>query len=389
MIKLFLNVNNDKIKVVIKMRNTYALVNLKYLKDNIKNIIDNYNYEYYFGVVKANCYGHGFETIPTMDEAGINYFCVAMLEEALEVRKYTKKPILVFGYVNPSDIEIVEKNNITLSIISVNYFKELLKVNPKIKVHLKINSGMNRFGINNKDEVLDIVNKLKKSNMNLEGIYTHFATTGVSDIYYDKQKANFEEITSLINLREIPIVHLFNSISTARHKKIAYANGIRLGLMMYGFTFRMGNISFITKLKRKLLYKNISPTMLHNNLDLKKVLSLHSEVININNLTKEEFVGYGAKYIAKDNELIAVVPIGHADGVTECYKKVMINDKIYPIIAICMDYIMIKVDKSVNIHDKVDLINEHITIGKDIIGDTPHHLLVSISNRVKRIYKEN
>ena len=371
------------------MRNTYAVINLFNLENNIKEIIKTFQYKYYFGVVKANAYGHGFETIKTMDKAGINYFCVSSLEEALEVRKYTKKPILVFGYVNPSDIEIVEKNNITLSIISVNYFKELLKVNPKIKVHLKINSGMNRFGINNKDEVLDTVNKLKKSNMNLEGIYTHFATTGVSDIYYDKQKANFEEITSLINLREIPIVHLFNSISTARHKKIAYANGIRLGLMMYGFTFRMGNISFITKLKRKLLYKNISPTMLHNNLDLKKVLSLHSEVININNLTKEEFVGYGAKYIAKDNELIAVVPIGHADGVTECYKKVMINDKIYPIIAICMDYIMIKVDKSVNIHDKVDLINEHITIGKDIIGDTPHHLLVSISNRVKRIYKEN
>ena len=73
---------------------------------------------------------------------------------------------------------------------------------------------MNRFGIKDKNEVLEVVNKIKKSNMELEGIYTHFATSGVSDIYYDKQVKNFEEITSLINLKDIKIVHLFNSIST-------------------------------------------------------------------------------------------------------------------------------------------------------------------------------
>ena len=263
-----------------------------------------------------------------------------------------------------------------------------MKVNPKIKVHLKINSGMNRFGIKDKDEVLDIVNRIKNSNMELEGIYTHFATSGVSDMYYDKQIANFEKITSLINFVDIKIVHLFNSISTARHKKLPYANGIRLGLMMYGFTFKM-NVSKKTELKRKLLYKNISETMLTNNLNLKKVLSLHSEVININKVSKGEFVGYGAKYIALANEFIAVVSIGHADGVTECYKKVMINGKEYPIVAVCMDYIMVKVDDSVKVHDKVDLINDELVIGKDITGDSPHHLLVSISNRVPRKYKEN
>ena len=369
------------------MRNTYALINLNNLENNIKEIIKNYSYEYYFGVIKANCYGHGIETIKTMEKAGINYFCTATLEEAIEARKLTKKPILCFGYVNTSDLELVEKNNITLSIVSFDYFNELLKVNPKIKVHLKINSGMNRFGVKDKEEVLEIVNKLKKSNMELEGIYTHLATSGVSDIYYDKQIANFEELTSLINLREIPIVHLFNSISTARHPKLAYANGIRLGLMMYGFTFKM-NISKLTELKRKVLYKNISKTMLTNNLNLKKVLSLHSEVININKLTKGEFVGYDAKHIASDNELIAVIAIGHADGVTSCYKKVRINKKLYPIVAICMDYIMVKVDNTVKVHDKVDLICDELAIGKDIYGDSPHHLLVSITNRVPRIFKE-
>lgn len=369
------------------MRNTYALINLKNLEDNIKEIINNYPYEYYFGVIKANAYGHGYEVIKTMEKSGINYFCVSSLDEAIEARKYTKKPILVFGYVNTSDIDLVIKNNLTLSIISMDYFNELMKINPNIKVHLKINSGMNRFGIKDKNEVLEIVNKLKKSNMELEGIYTHLATSGVSDRFYDRQITNFEELTSLINLRDIKIVHLFNSISVARHKKLAYANGIRLGLMMYGFTFKM-NINKITELKRKIFYKSISPTMLTNNLNLKKVLSLHSEVININKVKMNEFVGYGARHIAMEDELIAVVAIGHADGVTECYKKVMINDKIYPIVSICMDYIMVKVDNKVKLHDTVDLINDKLSIGKDITGDNPHHLLVSISNRVKRIYEE-
>lgn len=365
------------------MRNTYALINKTNLYNNIKEIINNYPYEYYFGVVKANAYGHGIDLIKTMDKAGINYFCVSSLEEAIEARNYTKKPILCFGYVSIDDLDLVIKNNITISIISFDYYKELIKVNPKIKVHLKINSGMNRFGIKDKNETLEIVNSLKKSNMELEGLYTHFATSGVSDKYYDKQVNNFEKITSLINLKDIKIVHLFNSISTVRHKKLPYANGIRLGLLMYGFSYNM-NISKLTKLKRKFCYKNISPTMLTNELKLKKVLSLHSEVININKIEKDEFVGYGAKYIAKEDEIIAVIAIGHGDGITSCYKYVMINGKKYPIVAICMDYIMVKVDNNIKVHDKVSLICDEIQLGRDIKGDSIHHLLDSISYRVPR-----
>lgn len=365
------------------MRNTYALINISNLENNIKEIIKNYSYEYYFGVIKANCYGHGIDLVKVMEKNGINYFCTATLEEAIEARKHTKMPILCFGYISTNDLDLAIKNNITISIISYEYFKELLKANPKIKVHLKINSGMNRFGIKNKDEVLEIVNKLSKTNMELEGIYTHFATSGVSDIYYDKQVNNFEEITSLINLKDIKIVHLFNSISTVRHKKLPYANGIRFGLLLWGFSYKM-NISKLTKLHRLISFHNISPTMLTNNLNLKKVLSLYSEVVNINKLNKGDFVGYGAKYIAKENELIAVVSIGHADGITSCYKNVLINNKKYPIVAICMDYIMVKVDNTIKVHDKVALICDELVLGRNITGDSIHHLLVSLSNRIPR-----
>ena len=368
------------------MRNTYALINLTYLKENIKNIIQNFSYDYYFGVVKSKAYGHGFNTIKSMEEAGINYFGVATLEEALEVRKFTQKPILCFGYVNINNIDDVINNNITLSIISEEYYNELLSINPKIKVHIKINSGMNRFGIKSKDKLKDIVNTLKKSNIMIEGIYTHLATSGVNDPYYDMQIASFKEITSLINLQDFKIIHIFNSLGLARHSKLPFTNGVRLGLMMYGFTYKTHE-STLTRIKRKIFNRHLSPTLLTNNLQLKKVLSLHSEVVNINKVKKGEFVGYNAKFIAKNNLLIAVISIGHADGITSAYEKVMINNNIYPIVAICMDYIMVIIDEKVKLYDQVDIINEQLPIG-NIKKDIPHHLLVSISERVERKYKE-
>ena len=372
------------------MRETYALIDLDNLKENIKEIKRVYNdYKYYIGVVKANAYGHGIKCVKELEEAGINYLAVSSLEEAIEARKYSKLPILCFGYVDLKYIDKVIDNNITLTIISYEYYKELINLNKNIKVHLKINSGMNRFGIKDKEQVKEIVNKLKDSNMNLEGIYTHLATSGVNDIYYDYQIRQFEEITSLIDLKEIPIVHIFNSLGLARHKKLSYTNGVRLGLMMYGFSYNVGNLSTIGSIKRKIKLgnKKISNTTLTNDLKLKKVLSLYSEVININKIKKGEFVGYGANYIANADSYIAIIPIGHADGITSTYKYVDINNKRYKIVGICMDYIMVLVDKNIKLHDKVALINENITIGEIATNDTPHHILVSITPRVERRYK--
>ena len=301
------------------MRNTYALINLNYLSDNIKEIKTKYNdYKYYIGVVKANAYGHGDYIVNKLEESGINYLAVSSLEEAIDVRKYNKKlPILCFGYVDLKEVDKIIENDVTLSIVSYDYFNDLKKLNKNIKLHLKINSGMNRFGIKEKEEVKRIVDEIKDTNMELEGIYTHLATSGVSDIYYDMQINNFEEITSLINLEEIKMVHLFNSLALARHKKLKYANTVRLGLMMYGFTYNVGNLSTINELKRKIKLKGkiISDTTLTNDLKLKKVLSLYSEVVNINKIKKGEFVGYNASYIASKDSYIAVVSIGHADGI--------------------------------------------------------------------------
>ena len=174
-------------------RDSYVNIDVDALKNNIKEIIKTYSgYKYYFGVVKANCYGHGEYLVNKMIESGINYLCTSSLEEALSIRKFNKDiPILCFGYISPDNFKIVEENNITITIISYEYFKEVKDTKYKVKAHLKINSGMNRLGVKDKNEVKEIYDTLKDSNIYLEGVYTHFATSGVEDVYFDKQVNNF------------------------------------------------------------------------------------------------------------------------------------------------------------------------------------------------------
>src|SRR5699024_6170534 len=101
-----------------------------------------------------------------------------------------------------------------------------------LKVHIKIDSGLCRLGFTNKDEIKEVVNGLlKKPNIILEGIFTHFATDGIYDVSWDNQYAKFLELTSEIDLSQIPIVHLGRSQTLLNHEKIPFANGIRLGII--------------------------------------------------------------------------------------------------------------------------------------------------------------
>lgn len=106
-------------------RNTYVEVNLNNLKDNVEKLIKRYrDYKYYFGVVKADCYGHGIETVKTIIEAGCNYLAVATLDEALEIRKITNTPILCLGIINQKYLGICEENNITITVSNYDYLKK-------------------------------------------------------------------------------------------------------------------------------------------------------------------------------------------------------------------------------------------------------------------------
>lgn len=382
-------------------RKTYLEIDESILKNNVQEIIKNYpKYDYYFGVVKANAYGHGEHIVNTLIAGGINYLAVSSLDEAISVRCYNKSiPILCFGYIACTDINVAIKNDITVSVLSYDYLNELVKLDnlDNLKVHIKINTGMNRVGLNTKEEVKNTISILKEKGIYIEGIYTHYATSGVTDIYFDKQTAKFEELTSLINLKDIPIVHVYNSLSLVKHDKLEYANGVRLGIVMYGYSASAINPSGIRKFVfnfKKFLNthgKKISNTHIANSLTLKKAFNLYSEVINLNLVHANDIVGYGAKYQAKKDEVVAVVPIGHADGITKFYKYVKINNKKYPIISLCMDSIMVLVDNEVKMHDLVTIIGDGINLS-EIARDSNisiHQALVSISNRVPRVYINN
>ena len=201
-------------------RNVHVEVNTQIIKKNIKNIIKyNNQYKYYIGVVKGNAYGHGLEVSKYMIESGINYLATATLDEALYIRNNVDKniPILILQLVNIEDIDICMKNDLTITISNYAYYQELNKKDfKKLKVHLKIDSGMNILGLNRKDNINDIYHN---HHFILEGIYTHLATIGISDDRFDKQIDRFKELTADIDLKKIDIVHLFSSNAFIIHPK--------------------------------------------------------------------------------------------------------------------------------------------------------------------------
>lgn len=143
-------------------RNTYVEVNLDNLNKNITNIINRYNnYQYYIGVIKADAYGHGaIEVAKEITKLGVNYLAVSSLDEALIIRNKMKYvSILCLEPINIEHINVAIKNNITITISSYEFYKELLSKHIKedLKVHLKIDTGMNRLGVKDKLQIEEIV----------------------------------------------------------------------------------------------------------------------------------------------------------------------------------------------------------------------------------------
>ena len=383
-------------------RKTYAIIDEDKLKNNIKEIKAKYNnYKYYIGVVKNNAYNHGIKIINSLIEGGINYLAVSSLEEALDARKYNSEiPILCLEVIDLDYIYDCINNNVTITVESLEYLEKLnkIKLDFPIKIHLKLNTGMNRLGLSEVKEVnkcVSIISENKK--LILEGIYTHFATSGISDKYYDDQMKKFQELTKDIDLTSIPIVHLGRSLTLVNHDKPNFVNGIRLGIIMYGFSQSIKEDTSLRgklrAIKRKRLIKkfNISKTYLTNDLNLKTAFSLYSSVMTIKKVKNKEFVGYGANFFADRDIKVAIIPIGYADGVTIKYKNISIKGKKYQIIADSMDMLMVKVDNTVKIGDKVEIFGENISIreASQNNGCNSYRLFNMITNRVPRIYKKD
>ena len=260
-------------------------------------------------------------------------------------------------------VNICIKNDITISVCHIEQVKDILNCNlDGLKVHIKVNSGMNRLGISNLDEVLEVINLLDGKVL-IEGIYSHIYDASCKEKYLDQLKL-FESIVIGCNY-SFSIIHIAASDALVNYTKPYFVNGCRLGIIMYGF---------------------------NDKLELLSTFKVVSEVIQINTLNKGDVVGYNGIYTASnDGERIAVIPIGYADGIIRknTGRYVYINDRKYRIIGnICMDMLFVKVDEDVKLFDKVEILrdNEHINDVSCHLETIPYEVMCSISRRVERVY---
>ena len=381
-------------------RKTYAYIDGNILENNIKEIKKKYpDYKYYIGVVKNNAYHHGMKCVLDMIRGGINYFAVSSLEEALALRKYTDYPVLILEPISLEFVSDAITNNITLTVESLEYTKELLKedIYSELKVHLAVDSGMNRLGFQTRkelDEALKLLKEHKK--IVVEGLFTHFATSGVMDPHWDNQVKKFLNITKNIDFKEIPMVHLGRSLTLVNHPKLEYANAVRLGIIMYGFSQsrKEGSSlrSKLQKLKRNHYQKKYecSKTFLENDLKLNTAMSLYTEVISTRKVHTGDIVGYNA-YPIKEDGYILTLPVGYADGVTKDYKEVAIESKRYKIVSDCMDMIMVYSETPIKVGTKVEIFGRTIPISSVTrrLGLNSYHLFNQISDRVVRVHRSN
>ncbi len=381
-------------------RPTYALINGNILKENIIEIKKNYpEYEYYIGVVKNDAYHHGIYVINDLIKGGVNYLAISSLEEAIKVRKINKNiPILCLEVILLDYLDLIIKYNITITIESLTYLKKLLAkdFNGLIKVHLAVDSGMHRLGFDSKKNLTEAFYLLKESkNLFLEGIYSHFATSGIKDPYYDYQLNKFIELTNDIHLEEIPIVHLGRSRTLVEHKKPNFCNGIRLGIVMYGFNQSLdinydslkGKYQFwkIRKMQKKF---RCSPTTITNCLKVKPAYILYSQIMSRRKVKVGDFVGYNANYFIKTSGYIYTICIGYADGVDKKFDYVLINSKKCKIVADCMDMLLVFSQNKYEVGCKVEIFGEQRSI-KDVcrtLNINAYHLFNQISNRVTKVY---
>lgn len=387
-------------------RKTYIEINLDNLCHNIKNITNTFNnYEYYIGVIKGNAYGHGEYIAKYITESGINYLAVSSLEEAINTRKYIDKdfPILCLQPISLEYIEEIIKNNITICISDINYFNKLneMKLEKNIKFHLKLNTGMNRLGISDINEVNKIYNDaFENKKLDFEGIFTHLCTNGVFDNLYDKQIKKFKYLTSKIDLSKIKIVHIARSTTLDFYDKLDICNGCRIGIMMYGISSTFPNSTGIRNKLRNLKYErirkkhNLPIPYKHCKTDLKQALSLKSEIIDIQKVSAGDYIGYGSNTTIDKDGFVATIPIGYSDGLLTKYNNfyVYINNKKYKVLgSINMGMITVLVDSSVKTGDLVTVINKDCNY-KSLANNfnvTPYVLLTNLSKTLPRVYIKN
>ncbi len=359
---------------------TILEIDLKRLKNNINKLTRSfYEYKIVIADLKDNAHKMGFGIVNTLVRNGINYVLVGSLKEALEVRKLNKDVNILVSYsVTLDEVYDCINNNITITIHNKKYIDLLSKLDLKDDLNLEIliDQGSNLQGISKKSDLEYIINRIKEhKHLKLKGLYSQITTFGITDEYYYEEVNNFLKIVKPFISDDL-IIHLNEPIM--HHKKIKYINGIRFDLSILGIEEKINDDIFtkgkIKKIEKK--YGNLK--CLSTNLEL--IFNITSEVMEIKKVNKGTLVG--RSYLAKEDMYVALLPIGHKDGITKSIKYVVVNNKICEVLSDDIDKLYIKVDEKVFIKDKVYILNEELDIYKLLVNlHTNRYYLMSILDR--------
>lgn len=278
-------------------------------------------------VVKANAYGHGINCIVKLLKGKVDFFAVANLKEALAVRKIdSTTPILILFECN--DYILASKNNISVSVYSIEQAQKISKLHFDIplKVHIKINVGMNRIGFKNFKHIKKGLSYL--NHCCLEGVYTHYSTVKSFPSLYKKQKKVFSKYIKFFKKIKSDIIsHTGGSLSFNDNN----SQMLRTGLFLYGYGDKC----------------------------LKPIMSIYSSVMQTFKLNKNEYSGYDKEFKPSEKSYLATVPIGYQDGIKKQFIGKVITALGYyiKIVAVCMDCTMIEVPRSVEYNDFLCVFN--------------------------------
>ncbi len=371
-----------------EIRPVWAEINLDNLAYNIKEVKKNIKKDTIItAIVKANGYGHGsVEISKVFLENGADRLAVAILAEAIELRNSKiKEPILILGYTPPSQYKKIIEYDLIQTIYNYEDAKILseiaVKLNKLVRVHIKIDSGMGTVGfLPNKESVEDIMKISKLKNINIEGIYTHFAKADEADKSYTRQQyKSYADILEKLENKglEIEIKHVSNS-ATIIDLPDLNLNMVRAGIMIYG------------------LYP--SDEVNKETIKLKPAMTLKTKISHLKILEKDVGISYGQIFRTKRKSRIATLPIGYADGFTRILTgkaEVFINGKRAKVVGkICMDQCMVDVTdiEDVKLGDEVIIFGygdegyPHVNEIAEKLDTINYEIVCMVGRRVPRVY---
>lgn len=371
------------------IRPVWAEINLSNLDYNIKNIIAKVGSEKeVIGVIKADAYGHGsVKVAQVLQENGVKTFAIATLQEAVTLREagFTEK-IIMLGLTPDMYADILVKYDITPVVCDFSNAKsisEAAKAEDKfLEGLIAVDTGMGRIGYlpDDPEAVEDIRKIAGLSNFKIKGIFSHMATADALDKSFSKLQEEryigFYEKLKAAGIH-VPVRTFANSASIMEIPSVHY-DAVRPGIILYG------------------CYP--SDEVDRNQLSIKPVMSVKANIVHLKKVEKGFSVGYGRKFIAERESLIATIALGYADGYPRLYSsqaKVLVNGVIAPIAGnICMDQCMIDVTDvpNVKVGDEVIIMGsdgKNTILADDIAratGTINYEIVCAFGQRLPKVY---